>query len=289
MIYNITMNPEIQSCKIDEVAVRVILDSGSNCNLISESLLDILNPEIDATSLEIETPLGVFKVTGLVREIEISILTQNSTWKQVKVTDVLVTEWPEEVIVLGGPWVRDNVERVEFPNKTFTLFDGTDISLIIASDPKEIRKPVQGYLSVDEYFKLIETYAVALGVDLEDEKIKEKFISGLLRKNRMDAIRFGIKRPIKEIVDHLKAITTGLTDIQKYKLGYLEQGNHSVTEYFAKLNECNKSVEYPEEYLRFLFFRGLTSDNKIEARRYGTDLSLDELVAKLSVVENIRK
>ena len=47
-------------------------------------------------------------------------------------------------------------------------------------------------------------------------------------------------------------------------------------------------VNNNEIYLKEHFLRGLSRDNQLEARRCGTDLSLDELVAKLSVVENIR-
>jgi len=152
-----------------------------------------------------------------------------------------------------------------------------------------IPAPAQGDLTVDKYFKLIETYATALGVDLENEYIKVKFISGLLPEDKIRAIRFGIKRPIKEIVEHLKAITTRPTDIQKYRLGHFDQGNDSVMEYFRKLIECSESVNYGDEYLRSLFLRGLTHDNQIEARICGLKLPLEELVEKLSMIEDIRK
>ncbi len=60
-------------------------------------------------------------------------------------------------------------------------------------------------------------------------------------------------------------------------------------EYFTKANECNKSLEFGEGYLRNHFFHGLTSDNKIEARICGLHLPLDKLVERLSAIENIRK
>jgi hypothetical protein len=158
------------------------------------------------------------------------------------------------------------------------------------SNNNGVPAPVQSDLTVDRYFKLIETYAVALGVDLENKDIKVKFIRGLLPENKIRAIRFGIKRPTKEIVEHLKAITTGLTtDIQKYRLGRFDQGNDSVMEYFRKLIECSESVNYGDEYLRSLFLRGLTRDNQIEARICGLELPLEELVEKLSMIEDIRK
>ncbi|CAG8758111.1 6441_t:CDS:1, partial [Acaulospora morrowiae] len=42
-------------------------------------------------------------------------------------------------------------------------------------------------------------------------------------------------------------------------------------------------VNNKEIYLKEHFIRGLSRDNHLEVRRCGTDLSLDELVAKLSV------
>jgi len=48
-------------------------------------------------------------------------------------------------------------------------------------------------------------------------------------------------------------------------------------------------VNNNEIYLKEHFLCGLSRDNQLEVRRCGTDMSLDELVAKLSVVENIPK
>ena len=157
------------------------------------------------------------------------------------------------------------------------------------SNTPENLAPVQGDLSVCKYFELIEAHAMALGVDLENEKIREKFISGLLPKNRIEAIRCGIKRPIMEIVDHLNVITRELTDIQKFRLGCLEQGNDSVMEYFTKLDKCNKSLGFEKGHLDNQFLRGLTFDNQLEVNRCGLDLPLEELVERLSAIENIRK
>ncbi|CAJ0893097.1 2368_t:CDS:2 [Entrophospora sp. SA101] len=114
--------------------------------------------------------------------------------------------------------------------------------------------------------------------------IIEKFINDLSPENQINAIRFGIKEPINNIIEHLKFISTGPTNIQKFRFGELEQGNDSVMEYFAKVKKCNDSLGYDEEHLKHQFLRGLNSDNQMEARICGTDLSLDELVAKLSVI-----
>ncbi|CAH1770609.1 13017_t:CDS:2, partial [Entrophospora sp. SA101] len=63
----------------------------------------------------------------------------------------------------------------DFPNKTLTLLDGTDIPLVIG---REIPAPMQGDQSVDDYFKMIKIYAVALGIDLDNQGLKETFFSG---------------------------------------------------------------------------------------------------------------
>ena len=48
-------------------------------------------------------------------------------------------------------------------------------------------------------------------------------------------------------------------------------------------------VNNNEIYLKEHFLCGLSPDNQIETRRCGLDLPLDELVEKLSKIENIRK
>ncbi|CAJ0910625.1 10220_t:CDS:1 [Entrophospora sp. SA101] len=52
-------------------------------------------------------------------------LSQGPKWKQVKVTDIFVVSIPEHVLMLGNSWFKDNAMKVEFPNKTLTLLDGT--------------------------------------------------------------------------------------------------------------------------------------------------------------------
>lgn len=52
-----------------------------------------------------------------------------------------------------------------------------------------------------------------MGFDITDKKIKVKFISGLNSKNKIETIRFGIKKPINEIVERIKVIETGPTDV----------------------------------------------------------------------------
>ena len=64
-----------------------------------------------------------------------------------------------------------------------------------------------------------------------------------------------------------------------------------VKEYF-ELVKCfiiALGVNNNEIYLKEYFLRGLSPDNQLEARRCGIDLPLDELVGRLSVIEDIRK
>jgi len=279
----------ILSCEINKAPVTVILDSGANCNIIGESIAKIVGLKIDNTSdTEIYSPISKFNILGIIRAMEISVLSQDRKWEQVKVTDVFVTNKPEleSVLILGQPWFQENAMKVDFPNKTLTLLDGTDIPLVIG---REIPAPMQGDQSVDDYFKMIKIYAVALGIDLDNQGLKETFFSGLSRENKIEVVRCGVKKHLNEIVEHLNGVTSIPTDIQNFRFGCLEQGDDSVIEYFAKINKCNKSFEYKEEQLKYQFLRGLTPNNQLEVRRCGLELPLDELVEKLSKIENIQK
>jgi hypothetical protein len=69
----------------------------------------------------------------------------------------------------------------------------------------------------------------------------------------------------------------------KFLLGLIVQGNYMVKEYYSKLNECNLSKKYPEELLKDLFLRGLSSENMFKVHIDGLlDLALDEIVERLS-------
>ncbi|CAG8684195.1 17226_t:CDS:2 [Gigaspora margarita] len=108
------------SCEINKVPVTGILDSGANCNIIAEEIVNELDLKInDISDIEIYTPIGKLDIVGVIHEISISILSQGPKWKQVKVTDIFVISIPEHF--------KDNAMKVDFPNKTFTLLDGTNI------------------------------------------------------------------------------------------------------------------------------------------------------------------
>ncbi|CAJ0827953.1 8284_t:CDS:2 [Entrophospora sp. SA101] len=189
---------EILYCEINETPVTVVLDSGANCNIIGKSLVDELGLEIDYPHIESEKSphiLGL-PILGMFHEINPSFQSKDNKSKQ------------------------ENAMKLDFPNKTLTLLDGTDIQLVIGP---------------------------------------------------------------RIYIDHLNIILTGPTDIQKFRFRILRQEESSIMEYYTKVKKCGKLAGYNEVQLKYHFLRGLSRDNQLEARRCGTDLSLDELIAKLSV------
>ncbi|RHZ69703.1 hypothetical protein Glove_280g64 [Diversispora epigaea] len=265
------------SCEINKVPVTVILNSGANCNVIGGGVVNGVGLKIDDTSdTEIYNP-SKFDILGVIREIEISILSQGPKWKQVKITDNFVSNEPrlKFVLVLGTPWFQENAMKLDIPNKTLTLLDGTNIPLVIV---QEISPPTQGNESVDNYFEMIKVYATALGVDLDNRDLKGTFFNGLLRENKKEVIRLGFEKPLNVIVKHLNRIS----------FGSLKQGNDSIMEFYRKLKKYYKLLGNDEErHLKNHFIRGLSRDNQLEAGRCGLDLPLDELVARLSALENL--
>ena len=68
-----------------------------------------------------------------------------------------------------------------------------------------------------------------------------------------------------------------------FLFGRIVQGNYTVKEYYSKLKECNLSKDYPEWFLKNLFLKGLSPENKFKVRLDGLlVLSLDEIVKSLS-------
>ena len=118
----------ILSCEINKAPVTVILDSGANCNIVGESIAKIVGLKIDNTSdTEIYSSISELNILGIIRAMEILVLSQDQKWEQVEVSDVFVTNKPEleSVLILGQPWFQENAMEVDFPNKTLTLLDGT--------------------------------------------------------------------------------------------------------------------------------------------------------------------
>jgi hypothetical protein len=68
-----------------------------------------------------------------------------------------------------------------------------------------------------------------------------------------------------------------------FKVGKLVQGNDMVKDFYSKLIECNKSVSYHEEQLKWLFLKGLSHENTFKVLIDGLQvLALDEIVERLS-------
>ncbi|GES96186.1 hypothetical protein GLOIN_2v1829228 [Rhizophagus clarus] len=76
--------------------------------------------------------------------------------------------------------------------------------------------------SISEYFEFIKFYALLWNKDLDDVDIKVKFIVGLSPDNKKRVEEFGVKKPLKEIVNYLVREPTLSTEIQKYKAGELK-------------------------------------------------------------------
>jgi hypothetical protein len=59
------------------------------------------------------------------------------------------------------------------------------------------------------------------------------------------------------------------------------QGNYTIKKFYSKLKECNLSKDFPEELLKWLFFRGLSPENMFKVRMDGLlVLALDEIVKR---------
>ncbi|RHZ84523.1 hypothetical protein Glove_80g20 [Diversispora epigaea] len=186
---------------------------------------------------------------------------------------------------MRGSWsdfgIRDTINWVDRSSPSNTPPGSPELK------PSKIPSPTQRNQSVNEYVKTIKVYVASLGINLNNQDLKGTFFNGLSRENKKEVIRFGFKNSLNEIVDHLNKISTGPTDIQKFRFGELDQGNESVIDYFAKVKKCGKLAGYNGEQLRYFFLRGLSPDNQMEARRCGLELPLDELVERLSALENL--
>ena len=79
------------------------------------------------SDLTYNSPISELNILGIIRAMEISVLSQDQKWEQVEVSDVFVTNKPEleSVLILGQPWFQENAMEMNFQNKTLTLLDGT--------------------------------------------------------------------------------------------------------------------------------------------------------------------
>ena len=154
-----------------------------------------------------------------------------------------------------------------------------------------IPAPRQDELSVHDYFTMFNFYVIGVGKDLDDPDIRVKFMAGLTLDNQKEFIRFGVKKPLTEIVTYLKRCESAF-ETTRCAFGKMVQGNDSVLLFYAKVKKYNKLLNPGEEGLKHDFIRGLNSENEIEAQRIyliEPDISLEELVDRLSRLEALSK
>ena len=151
----------------------------------------------------------------------------------------------------------------------------------------KLLSPNQGNSSVSAYFYQIKIYAIAIGKDLDDIDVRVKFIAGLSPDNRKRVDEFGIKKPLKELVKYLVRDPTFSTEIRKYKIRELKQGNESVRVFYQKLERFRKLSGCDEEDLRKKFLCGISPTNQNEVKSWGLELPLDELVDRLETLEEL--
>ena len=80
--------------------------------------------------------------------------------------------------------------KVDFPNKTLTLLDETNIPLVIGPGTPP---PTQLNQSIDNYFKMIKVYATVLGVDLDNQDLNGTFFNGLLWENKKEVVQYRLQ------------------------------------------------------------------------------------------------
>ena len=151
--------------------------------------------------------------------------------------------------------------------------------------------PTQGKLSVNDYFTIFNFYVVGVGKDLDDPDIRVKFMAGLTLNNQKEFIRFGVKKPLTEIVAHLKRHDFAF-EIGGYRFGNKVQGNDSVLLFYENVKKYNALFNLGKERLKHDFICGLNSENKLEVElcySIEPDLSLEELVDRLSRLEALSK
>jgi hypothetical protein len=115
-------------------------------------------------------------------------------------------------------------------------------------------------------------------------------MAGLTLDNQKKFIRFGVKKPLTEIVAHLKRRETMYET--KYTFGNLSQGSDSVLLFYKKVKKYNALLNIDEKRFKHDFIRGLNSKNQVKVKRcyiIDPDISLEELVDRLSRLEALNK
>ena len=137
-------------------------------------------------------------------------------------------------------------------------------------------------LPLQKYIECFNLYVVATGVGKD---YKAEFIDGLSLDNQKEVIRFGIKKPLTEIMEYLERHS----DPERYAFGEIVQGNDPVRLFYAKLKKYNAILNLDKERLKYNFIRGLNPENQLEVDRLEGDLPLEELVERLAMIEDINK
>jgi hypothetical protein len=154
-----------------------------------------------------------------------------------------------------------------------------------------IPAPTQAKLSVSDYFDCFKLYTIGTGRDLDDPDIRVKFMAGLTLDNQKEFIRFGVKKPLIEIVTYLKSLESR-SETNRYAFGDMFQGDDSVALFYAKTKKYNAIINLSKEALKYNFIRGLNSKNQLEVQLIYTidpNISLEELINKLSRLEALSK
>ena len=94
-----------------------------------------------------------------------------------------------------------------------------------------------------------------VGKDLNDPDIRVKFIAGLTLDNQKEFIRFGVKKPLTEIVAHLKRHDFAF-EISGYRFGNKVQDNDSVLLFYENVKKYNALFNLGKERLNMILFRG---------------------------------
>ena len=97
--------------------------------------------------------------------------------------------------------------------------------------------------------KYIERFSLYTVISRADKDYKVEFIAGLSLDNQKEVIRFGIKKPLTEIMEYLKR----RSDPERYAFGEIVQGNDPVRLFYAKLKKYNAILNLDKERLKYNF------------------------------------
>src|SRR3954469_7668760 len=111
-----------------------------------------------------------------------------------------------------------------------------------------ISAPTQAKLSVSDYFDCFKLYTIETGKDLDDPDIRVKFMAGLTLDNQKEFIRFGVKKPLTEIVKYLKSLESK-SETTRYTFEYIVQGNDPILLFYAKAKKYNVILNLSEKRL----------------------------------------